>query len=100
MSALYYAGKRLEDTVTIFNLSVGWIECFVVSFFESKAESGVGFFTSGCTVWSLFLEISSSFSCIPNDCEILLNSESHLSDFWKSPLIMMGPLGPGIFSSR
>ena len=64
--ALSYAGERLEDTNTVFDLSVGWIGCFVVSFFESMAESGVGF----------------------------------LSDFWNSPLIVMGPLGPGIFSLR
>ena len=48
-SALSYAGERLEDTIAVFDLSVGWIWCFVVSFVESKAVSGTGFFANGGT---------------------------------------------------
>ena len=90
-SALSYAGERLIDTIAVFDASVGCTWCFLVSFVESKAASGAAFFVSGSTEWSVVFEISSSSSCIPNDCEILWKSASHLSDFWKSPSTMIGP---------
>src|SRR3954467_217155 len=54
--------------------------------------------------WGALLSVTSrslmSYSCMPNDWEILLKSLSQWSDRVKLPWTVMTPLGPGILSSR
>ena len=55
MSALFYAGSRLEATNVVFVGSMGWIYTYFVSFAVSKAWSGLSCATSrGCSFAELF----------------------------------------------
>ena len=100
MSAPSYARSKLEDTLTVFEGSVGCTWCVRVSLEVLNDLSTAIFLCSGMRVQSLDIAKSVSVVSMPKVSEILLNYRSHKSDFWKLLLTVMTPFGPGIFNRR
>src|SRR5664279_4572186 len=100
MSALSYAGERLVDTIAVLEASVGCTWCALVSLVALNSISGVVFLLRGRMEWSVDFASCASSSCIPDNWEILLKSVSQLSEHVNLPLMVIVPLGPGIFNLR
>ena len=66
-SALSYAGVKLDETLTVFLLSVGWTWWVTVSSFVLYAASLAGFLRAGKTVLSLSVDMALNRSSTPKD---------------------------------